>query len=397
MNISWLFEIAAYRWSTKSVSFSGTDYSAKVFPESFGGISMGWDIAGGGLIYPSDLEFEIDNADSVITRANLEGEYCTVKLITDGALTRTWKFEVQTAILSYGKIRLYCSGILQKYLDGDYPNTPHPREVWVSANHQPEDGEYDNYRIPVIFGTAYIPLMYIYHTIDATGYYVLGADTTYTISEVTGPPESSRLTWTSGSYTFNQSSDSGYKLAEFVIAYDPAGYTEGTWPSGQKPLVKYSKTSGSTTAPATILSSILQDFGVPSGDIDTAGTWATAATLFGTQSITWNGGFYEVQNREALLSDLLVQCDSTIYVSDKVELIPFSKTSKETFDTTKTKKLSYSPTRITKTVSDSGHIAWAEDGYPQNILTGKALVPVNATTNDPDKETSADLQYSFKR
>jgi len=389
MNISWLFEIDTYKWSTKAVTFSAVDYTAKVFPDSFRGITMGWDINGGGLIYPSDLEFEIDNADDGLARTDLEGEYCTIKLVTDDALTRTWKFKIQTAILSYGKIHIYCSGLLQEYLNGVYPNTPHPRETWVSANHQPEDGEYDNYRIPVIFGTAYIPLMYIYHTVDATGYYVLGDDIAYTIDEIKSPAESGSFVWTSGSYTFNQSSDAGYKLAEFVIAptNTPGTYTEGTWSSGQKPLVKYSKTSGSTTLPATILSTVLQDFGVPAGDIDTGVTFVAAAALYASQNITWNGGFYRIQDRESVLSNLLIQCDSTLYVSDKIELYQFSKTSKETFTTAKTKKLSYHPSRVTKTISDSGHVSWADAGFPQDNLVGKALVPIDSTTVEPDGTT----------
>lgn len=389
MNISWLFEIDTNRWSTKTVTFLAVDYTAKIYPESFGGISMGWDITGGGLVFPSDLEFEIDNSDAGLTRVDLEGEYCTIKLITDDSLTRTWKFKIKSAILSYGKVRVYCSGIMQDYLDGDYPNTPHPRETWVSAQHEPEDGQYDDYRIPVIFGTAYIPLMYIYHTVDATGYYVLGDDVAYTINEVKSPPESGKIVWDSGSYTFNQSSDSGYKLAEFVIATTetPSVYTEGTWPSGQKPLVKYSKTSGSTSLPATILSDILQDFGIPAGDIDTGGSFVTAAALYSSQGIVWNGGFYEIQNRESVLSDLLIQCDSTLYVSDKIELHQFSKTSKETFDTTKTKKLSYHPSWVTKPTSDSGHVAWADEDFAQNNLVGKALVPIDSTTADPDSST----------
>jgi len=388
MNISWLFEIDTYKWSTKAVTFSAVNYTAKVDPKSFSGVKMGWDNRSG-LIYPSELQFKINNEDLVLTRAGLEGQDCTIKLITDNSLTRIWKFKIQTAIESYGQIQVYCSGILQQYLTGDYPNKPHPREVWVSANHQTEDGEFDDYRIPVIFGTAYIPLMYIYHTVNATGYYVLGDDEAYTIEEVKSPPESGKVVWTSGGYTFNQSSDAGYKLAEFVIAptETPSVYTEGTWLSDQKPLVKYSKTSGSTTAPATIISDLLQDFGVPSGDIDTAGSFVTAAALYVTQGISWNGGWYEVQSRESVLSDLLTQCDSVLNVTDKIELIPFSKTSKETFTTSKTTKLSYRPSRITKAVSDSGHVAWADAGFPQDNLVGKALVPVDATTDNPDKST----------
>jgi len=92
MKISWLFEIDTYHWSTKSVTFGSTNYTAKILPDSFDGISMRWDVSRQGLITPSDLSFEIENTDGVLSRSDLEGEYCTIILVTHYSLgARYWQ------------------------------------------------------------------------------------------------------------------------------------------------------------------------------------------------------------------------------------------------------------------------------------------------------------------
>jgi hypothetical protein len=390
MKIDWLFEIEGYKWSTKKTTFSSQTYSAKIIPKSFNGIQMRWDIGGTGLISPSDLDFEVENTDLAISRAQLEGKSCTIKLVIDNLLARQWKLKIQRATIAYQVVRVYCVDLLQAVLEGEYPNTPHPREQWVSINHEPEDGEHDNYRIPVIFGEAYIPLMYIYNVFDSTGYYVLGKDIDYDIIEVKSPPEAGKLVW-DNSYTFTQTSDSGYRLSEFIIApTETQGvYSPGVWASHLKPLVRYKKTSGSTTNPSAILSSILQEFGVAPEDIDTSVTWSSASSLFTTRGIEWNGGIYESRDRESVLRELASLCDSTFYISDKIELHPFSKTSVETIDTSKTKKLSLRLSRSTYSYNDGGHLTWAEAGYPQNNLMGKAKVPTipGQPVSNPTKET----------
>jgi len=161
MKISWLFEIdETYYWSTKAVTFDSTNYTAKVLPESFNGIQMRWDVSRRGLITPSDLSFEIENTDGALSRSGLEGEYCTIILVTDGTESRRWKFYIKSATVYYGKILLDCIDILQEHLTGEYPNTLHPREAFPSSMH--EVGEDDTTRVPIIFGTAYIPVMAVY-------------------------------------------------------------------------------------------------------------------------------------------------------------------------------------------------------------------------------------------
>jgi len=186
VKISWLFEIDAYRWSTKTVTYNAVNYTAKVLPDSFDGIQMRWDVSRRGLITPSDLSFEVENTDGLLTRASLEGKFCTIILITDGTESRRWRFKIQSASGYYGKMVLYCVDILQDILQEEYPNTPHPREVFPSVMHEVDED--DSYRVPIIYGKAFIPLMLVYRQIDSTAYYALGKAATYTITKVMDPP-----------------------------------------------------------------------------------------------------------------------------------------------------------------------------------------------------------------
>ena len=94
MIAQWLFEIDTYRWSTQAITYDETSYTAKVIPDNFSGITMRWSI-GQGLINPSDLSFSVENTAGTITRADLEGKFCTVRLITDGTECRAWKFKIK--------------------------------------------------------------------------------------------------------------------------------------------------------------------------------------------------------------------------------------------------------------------------------------------------------------
>jgi hypothetical protein len=153
-----------------------------------------------------------------------------------------------------------------------------------------------------------------------------------------------------------------------------------------RPLVEYEKASGSTTDPTDILADILAEIGISANRVDLTDSWVVAATNYTSFGITWNGGFYRAEARERVLNSLLTQADSMFYSGEKIELRMFDATVKETFDTSKIKKLSFRPSRRTKTGHDSGHVSWAVDGQPQNSLPGKALVPVGSTTANPDSE-----------
>ena len=389
MIVSWLFEVGSYKWSTKKVVYSTATYTAKVLPESFSGITMRWDVGRRGLITPSDLSFEIDNADGAVSAATLEGQDCTIIMIIDGAESRRWRFRIQAATGFYGKIVVDCVDILQAVLIGDYPNTPQPREIFPSEMHVVEED--DTARMPVIFGKAFIPLMLVYRQIDSTAYYALGQVDTYTISKVMDPPTMGQTLWTSAEYTFNQYTDSGYSLAEFIVHYDPEtdSYSAGTWSSANEPLVEYKVTGDADTVnPSDMLDYILRSFGLSTSDID-ATTWGAAHTTYTSWGLAWQGGFWQAEARETILNNLLKQCDSNLYISDKVELLPFSKTSRETFTSSKTKLLSFSVTNVPRETYDSGRVHWVNPGSPQSELSGKAIVP--ATTGGTTATPSGDV------
>lgn len=402
MKIKWLFEVNTYFWSTQDTTWDSTNYSAKVIPESFQGVTMRWDL-GGRLIAPNDLQFEVDNADGALGRSDLEGYYVKVRLITDGTQSRAWEFLVKRAVPAYGKLTCYCVDPLQSFLEGTYPNTKHPKEVWPSDDFDPDD--LSDYCVPVVLGTAYVPIMSVNTGSDR--YYVLGANDapTYTVDEVQSPHDwPVQTVWTSDSYSFNLSNDNGHKLAQFIIADstgDGSADANGLWLQGDRfllPLVKFSRSdTSSITNPADWVEYILLDFGVPASAIDTGtgSTFESAATIYTNRGITWNGGFWRKENREQLLASLLRQCDSALVITDKIELIPFDKASQETIDKSQVKELTYSPQAITQSNNDGARAEWPEADAPQDKFPGKSVVPLYEAQSAIEDPSSSKLRYRF--
>jgi len=331
MSISWLFEINSYRYSTKTTTYNGDSYLAKIIPDSFNGVTMRCSIDGH-LLAPNDVEFEISNADGGLSRSDVEGYDCIIRKITGTAQSRVWKFKIKRAVPYYGKLKCYCVDFLQEYLEGTWPKTLHPKEIWPSDDFDPDT--LNDFCVPVVLGTAYIPIMSV--NTGTERFYVIGDDTapTYTISEVTDPHEWPGVSvYDSGSYTFNQSDNNGYKLAQFLIQDGNNGLFsagDGWYP----PLVKFSRSDTvSLTSPEEWLEYILEDFGVASADIDTGegSSFVAAGDIYAARSQTFNGGFWKKENRESLIANLLSNCDSMLVVTDKIELHPFDKTSVKTF------------------------------------------------------------------
>jgi hypothetical protein len=122
---------------------------------------------------------------------------------------------------------------------------------------------------------------------------------------------------------------------------------------------------------------ILKDFGLVAADLDAAISFAATETLLNTREVIFSGGLWEKDSREKVLAWLLTQFDGFIYESDKIELHLFDSTSVETIDTTKTLKLSFKPTAKSRNANDGGRVAWREPGQPQDVLTGKAVIPIS--------------------
>jgi hypothetical protein len=378
--ISWLFEIDALRLSTKDVTWSATAYSGHVITDSFSGVTMRWNLGGNGLILPNEMTFEVsDPPGTTYTTASFEDKFCTVRLIVDDVEKRTWKFKINRAIEYYGKIKCWAVDFLQEFLVGDYPNTPNPKEVWPSDDTDMDD----SYCIPVILGTAYIPVRSV--NTGTVRHYVLGeSGPTYTVYEVQSPREwPNRSTWTSGSYTMTGSVSGGYQLLQPIIADstgDGNADAPGLWRSGDLFYDMLCKVSRSDTVtldnPAEWVEYVLEDFGVASGDIDDT-ILLSLETALDTLTVGFDGGgWWRKESRGRVLSNLLAQFDGYIKCTDKVEVYQFDATPVETF--TKVLLKSFSPSKVTKVNSDSGRVHWPESASkPMDILAGKAIVPTH--------------------
>jgi len=410
---SWLFTVvtvgvSTYRWSLKAKSYGGQSYTAKI--QEFKGITLSANKSEFGIQAPNDLSFVVGNADDALTASDFEGASVTITPVLESGGTESslpgWKFVVRKCWGYYGKLFFICEDFIQQYLKGEYPNTKLVKEL-APSTHSIED----NLCVPVVFANstykAYIPIRPVYVTGDAKAYYVLGpSGPTYNVYECKSPRAwPTQSTWISttggGSYTFTQSTKTldgdSMRVIEPIIAdankdgtVDSAGFFENGDFLHDVPFKYYTSTSD-YTSPANVISQVLQGYGVDSGDIDTAGSFASAATTYASWGLVWYGGFFFKEDRKVLLAKLLAMCHSVLRITDKVELHPLSKTSQKTF--TKALRLkatdgshdasgssdgtfSYEP--LDDPLYDSGYIALQEAGQPQDQLL-KALVSARST------------------
>lgn len=175
VDVSWLFEIDTdndgtpeYYYSTKSKTFAAQPYTAKIL--DFSPITMRRGASESGIQAPSKFSFSISNASNALNASDFEGANVTVKLVinngSDEAIICTWAFEVIGYSGAYQKINLECRDWLQKYLEGDYPNTAMVDSLFPSNDPKAE------ICVPVVYGTPYIPIPSVY--ITDKRYYVLG-------------------------------------------------------------------------------------------------------------------------------------------------------------------------------------------------------------------------------
>ncbi|MFW9899755.1 MAG: hypothetical protein ACFFDY_00530 [Candidatus Thorarchaeota archaeon] len=403
--ISWLFEIDTdndgapeYRYSTKAKSFGGNSYIFKIL--KFTPIGMQKNSSEYGLIAPNKFTFTIDNHDDALTPSDFNGAAIKVRLIVDDGTNgdteiASWEFEVINYEGIYKEITLVCRDWLQKYLDGDYPNTSLIKDLWYS-----DDPKDDNVCVPIMYGTPYFPIRSAYITDQR--YYILGPSSpTYTITKIRSPRDwPSKSEWSSGSYTFTQSNKTGsdgntYKAVQFIIAdsdNDGSADANGLFVNGEEFLdvpCKYTRSdTNSTTNPADIIEAILLDFGIPSAKIDST-TQNSAASSFTSWGLTWNMSLWYKMSRKKLLAKLLAMCHLELIIRDKIYFKIHSKTSQGTIDNSYIlrKKERGKGTFSIKNLSvknqskDSGYGAFQESDEPIDKLQ-KFLVPAKASTND---------------
>ena len=400
---SWLFTIIengnTHYWARKVKTYGGNAHTFRVI--DFTPIQMGGSGAESGVIVPSGTTITLTSPDTdPLDPADYEGADVTIsEVFKAGGVEdeiRSFGLEAVNAYQLNQTLKLESKDWFYKYLKGVWPNTPliqdlFPSDLVNEAN--------DNVCVPVIFGTAFIPVRPAYKT-DAV-YYILGPDApTYTITKIKTPKDwPSKDEWlnsgydldNSGSfYTLTGSDGNDYKATRWIICADDAA---GDFPIGGKFLdvpCNYSRNdTSSMTNPANVIEYILEDFGVPSAKID-ATAQAAAAAIFAGWGLTWNGGFWYQRDRMKVLSELLIQCHMRLIVRDKIYMKVLSKTSQKTLDKSYTKASvsnnqiidQYTVTRIgAEDRKDSGYVAYCGTDDCQDVLH-KILVPAKGSATD---------------
>lgn len=434
MIVEWLFELensdTFYAWSTKDVEYNGVFYRGIIEADSFSGISESQSISNG-IQTPVDTQFRVLLTNSILKDSDylnifeesgddliedsasefLESEFnntiATIKLLVNGSLSKSWKFKVKRVEQCYKKALFWLESILTGYLEGDFPNTLHPREIWKTELERSDD-----YIVPYSFGKAYCPLRSIY---DGTKrYYLLGKDSyNYSIDRVSSPKEWPNSSFWDDTYSYPQSTSKGYQVFQAIIA-DSDGDLEvdanGLWKDGE---FFYDMPTRFTcdsvpfnsrgANPADVIEFVLLEMGIDASLIDSTGTFTDAKNTYESWGLYWNGGIYNQQSRQSILSSLLAQCNSTIRVTDKIELLPID--SNPTLSTISLNrqdivKDTYSVRPSWPSASDGGYIKFpADDTVPQDNLT-EALVWSNskqASADDVNNPSSSTLELPFVR
>ena len=412
--IYWLFEVGysggTYYWSTKVVPntvYNSQAYTFKVLPDSFRGIKlMDPSRESESLSTLASTYFEISNAGNTYSTSDFEGYSVHVKLvISDGSNTELmaqWGLEVMSCVDLDQRLGFNCEDFLQPHLEGDYPNT----KLVSSISPAPGDPD-DDLCLPVIFGTAYIPIRSQYITDQR--YYIMGTTAdAFTVSEIRSPREFGRSIFLSSSFAFTATNVSvgnvTYRTLRPQIAEtDTVGvYATGVWTSGDKmidPFFKITRT-GSNTNPANVISDVLQGMGVASGDIDAA-SFSAAAAVYSGWGLSFNGAFYKKESRRKVLAQLLIMCNSTLRVTDKIELHPLDLNNSDSVAThtgAEILKESFIYNNVVKEASDSAAVAFQLGTEPVDQLA-EITVPAKYTGDsseaDPENVSSNILEIRF--
>lgn len=439
---SWLFEVDVgstgvidYYWSTKEKTWNGNDYTYKV--KSFSPLKLQAGYPELGMLPENRikiiLSFQDNTADSSsgYYASEFEGATVTIRLIGKSSLQLveeeaeeedaefdtteeeaellSWTFRVKSSINIYQEMTWECIDWFSEYLEGDYPNTRYVSDLFpcdIMKN--------DTYCVPVIFGTAYFPLRWIYildddsSAVDSSGggwndAYLLGpTGVTYTIDRCKAPVEAGYdKEYESGTYDFIQgtvigSDDQDYKIVRAIIDdadEDGTNDSNGYWGRrGQEvydmPFKLSRSDLASMTNPANIVEYLLEAWGVPSNKID-ADAQTAAAAVFTARSFSLNIGLWYPMPREKLLCKILAVSGMTLIVRDKVYMKVLTKVSQLTIEKDLVLKKSFSVSRAyTEKQKDSGYIVWQESTAPIGQgIENKSLVAAKSSTDNPSDVT----------
>jgi len=414
-SFKWLFEVdkgdtgtVDYYWSTESCSYGGNSYSFKII--NFKGITMQRSLTEYGMFAPNKITLDVSNKDSALSPSDFSSGSVSIKLVATNSsgteqLLREWSFSIKKVESVYQRLIFHLESWVDKYLDGDYPNTPLLSYIFPS-----EDSIQDNACVPVVIGEPYIPIRSVYITDQR--YYVLGrynSSYSYSISKIRTPTqwEGVMVDWvTSGTQTHKTGNDGNeYQVVQFeVVDSDGDGvadknilFQEGNHFLDVPCKYSYSETS-SLTNPANFIKYVLEDMGIPESKLNLS-SFSSAETIYSNRGITFNGGYWYRRSRKEVLSELLCMADAELIVRDQIYLrvhdnsvVDWSGDGAK-IDSSVVLQDSFTTSLIDSPQEDSGYIDVAISDVPiSNLL--KIVVPSygSGTTNRP---TGGELNFAF--
>lgn len=433
--VTWLFKITDqngvdFYFSNKSTSKETTPFNVGSFnvdsfyPKqereyennilNFKGISLRRNSTEMGMQIPDDLEFEINNADDVLTvsHSTFTVDSFTVdsfypsftepegSRFASGDVELTlelneitfyiWKFKITRADFSYEKtIQIRCKDFIQTIIDKSYPERLVSDLFGVNTARGDE-----NSAVPVVLGKGYIPLCPVYFS-DLEVLYLLGpAEYTYEIFKARSPRAyGPKIEFSNFGQTTKTASDG--KNYKFVYAtVDPGGVEADNvlWENGDRlqnmPFQFSRSDTVNFTNPADWIDFVLKDMGVSSSDID---SFDSAKNTFSDRGIEWNGGYDQKRPIKEILTELQSQCHAQLISREKISLDVLSnevvgyinksvvyRQGGEAFggDTFRAKSIEY------KEDATCGYIALQESEEPIDTLI-KELVPCESESENP--------------
>ncbi len=389
--ITWLFETSGFKWSTKRYTYNAVAYEARVVADSFNGVTENAAKSAYGIQAPSDVSFTVTNKGNTLSTANFKtaGEWnsVTVRMLINAVQIRAWTFRITDVDDSHQRLRFTCEDYLQKKLEGTWPDTPSVTTLSDNRESLPED----NLCVPIPFGRVYIPVRFIVH--DSVTYYLLGpADgVTYTIYGMKAPrawPNGPSY-WSANDYTFTQSTivigGVNYRVVRPLVANGDFVHFLDSSGIRLDPLLDFSRSDlASKTSFADVIEYLLESWGIPSAEINTGtgSSFETAATTHTSWGLAFNYGFHYPQDKQKILAAILTACNSTLRITDKIELHPHNRTSRKTLTTDDIRRQSkagpstFTPGGIkSETLNDAAYTAFSETGAPQDKLFKVVCTP----------------------
>lgn len=395
-NISpgWIFAVGAtYFWGTRAVTVGGQAYTAAIDPESFSGVTINDNYSGSDRIHVCEQLSVIATPATIPNPSTLIGDLVVVSCLDGSTVKRTFFFRVKTAAKYYNRLFLTLQDILvYDALETMFPTTETISDIYPDTSNSSKD-----MCVPVIFGTAYIPLACCWVPAIASGlpdnrktrYYLMGPSSgTYTVLEVRSPQDYPSLSiWDADDYDMEMMQSGGYAFLSPIIAdSDQDGIADANgifFTSSYLPMP--TKYSSSATSGKSSIEDIIEDLVLNSFTAITVSSGYTA-------DIGLNGGMYVKKKLHQWLSSLLVQAGAclTIDNSGNRRIENHMQSSSETVsnDEIVFQTFRYEPV-FDDDQYDSGYIEFPYNGTPQDFLLRVkvgAFSDGGITTDNPSDE-----------